>query len=111
MPSAVEKKILSSIAMNSDETSEPIEMLYLEKGAIQFIWSGGDASDGKIFVEISCEPKALNFVTIPKGELPTSTVNGTALVQMPDICYRWLRVRYTAGSNTTGSLSGYAVFK
>jgi len=111
MPSPVEIKIFNSLAMSASKTSDKVEMLYLEKGAIQLVWSGADTAVGKVYVEISCEPMALNFVTIPKGEINIATASGTALAQMPDICYRWMRLRYEPGSNTAGSISAYAVFK
>jgi hypothetical protein len=103
--------------MNADFISDVIDFKEMVVGSIQVMWDGNNADDATIVVE------ATNFVEHENSfdEIDCSEVTldddgskaqrKTKLFNLGIIGWRYARVKYFHGSNTTGSISVWALGK
>jgi hypothetical protein len=98
-----------ALSMAADFTTAALEVLYFDMGALQAVWSGTDSSDGILVVETSLD--AVNWCVESGSSL---TITGAADNQMYNVTsygQRYVRLKWTAGATTTGTIDFRSVLK
>ena len=99
-----ESSIASAVSMSSDFLSSNIDVTGLKSGSLEARWSGADQDDGTFVVE--CSNDGTNFSQY--GESGTSLggdLTDTQIWNILEFTTRFIRLRYTANSVTTGTFS------
>lgn len=97
--------------MASDYTSDTIDFTYCMIGSVQITWTGNSASNGEIYLESSLYDDDDWFDEII-GSAVTLSASGTGrgkkktvLWSHESMGFRFVRVQYLKGSNTTGTFT------
>jgi len=109
----------SGASMGSDQTSDLIDFKNMTTGSIQVKWEDQDADDGEIAIEVSNIPEEEWFDEIhqcPAIMSETGSGRGNKQVKLFDlgnsmIGFRYARVKFYHGSNTTGTITAIALGK
>lgn len=97
--------IASSVSMGADFTSAKIDVWGFDYGGIQYIWSGANATNAKIVPQMS--GNGVDFC----DWLPEANANrideasGCGMYDIAAYPFQWLRIRFIANSNTTGTIT------
>ena len=91
--------------------SQPQDVRYHNRGAIQAIWTGADATDALIVPQASLDK--VNWCDLASGSniKKVDAPSGNAMYEFTDIGYSYWRIRFDAVSNTTGTMQVYSVLK
>lgn len=85
-------------------TSLKSDVFNVEKhmiGSVHFVWSGVDATDGAINIEGSNDK--LNWQPLYDSNQIMSAASGNYIFEFYAFATRYIRLSYTANSNTTGT--------
>ena len=98
-------------SIGSDFNSPSQDVRYHNRGAIQAIWSGADATDAEIIPQASLDN--INWCDLASGSLikKVDAASGCQLYEVTDIGYSYWRVKFTANANTTGTIKIITVLK
>lgn len=93
--------------VTADFISKIIDFKEMNTATIQAIISGADANDGTFHLEVSliCDPDS--FVIYPGSERDETECSNFGW-EFKQSAWRYARVVYTHGSNTTGTVTIYA---
>lgn len=111
-------QIITSGDMSGSLTSIGIDLQQLVLGSVQAVWSGGSSPVGDLTLEVSNDivqvslgtnPAAnvSNWITYTGSTQSVSGNTGSAMYNITDMGYRWLRLKYT---RTSGSGTLNAIF-
>lgn len=100
-------EVQANVPASADFNSPGIDALYFDMGAIEVEWSGTDNA-GTVSIEGSigghwCEVAGLGF--------STTAGSGHELIGFPDFEFRQYRIKYIAGSTTTGNINARYLLK
>lgn len=91
---------LSANFVSAWHETHPFDM-----GSIQMIWSGADATDGVLMVQVSNDKENWADISSVSDAATVCAASGTVFNDFPDISWKYWRVNYTANSITTGTIS------
>ncbi len=102
--------------MRADFVSDIVDFKDMQVGSIQVKWSGNDALDGEIFVEGSNVPEDDWFDEVNLGykildDDGTKGKRKNQLFNLGLLGFRYARVKYFKGANTTGEIEIIALGK
>ena len=99
----------TSIAANFFSPSQDVR--FHDRGAIQAIWTGADATDAEIVPQASVNN--INWCDLASGTLikKVDDVSGDQLYEFTDIGYSYWRIKFVANTNTTGTIEIITVLK
>lgn len=100
-----------SRSLSSDFDSFAQEILYFDRGSVQFIWSGANSATAEIIPQASND--GVNWCDLASGtNIQKITVgSGCRMYNLPDLNYKWFRVSFSANSNTAGTASILTIMK
>lgn len=98
----------ADISMSSDFTTSALDVLYFDMGALQINWSGADATDGVVIIQGSID--GVNWCDIPTGRT-IDMAAGSQLFNVTSYGFRWVRLKFSANTNTTGTFNALSVLK
>lgn len=92
----------------SDFISDLIDFKEMNSGTIQLVINGADANDGvfQLYQSILCDPSS--FAKYPNGTLSMSGDCPNLAANICCIPFRYMRLGYTRGSDTQGTVTIYA---
>lgn len=96
-------------SMAADFTTEGLDVLYFDMGALQAIWTGTDSTTGVLTLETS-----LNNVDWCLESGSALTISEAACNQMYNITsygQRYVRLKWVAGDATAGTMNFRSVLK
>ena len=107
----VQRDLLVPTSMAADFTSPWQEVLYHNRGAIQAIWSGADATDAQVIPQASLD--TVNWCDLATGASieQISAAAGCLMYEFTDIGYSYWRIKFVANANTTGTIEVKTVIK
>jgi len=79
------------------------------KVSIHYVWSGLDAIDSNIVVQVSNDNT--NWQNLPIGVTNLNVAASNEMVFSQDIPYAYIRLYYTVGTVTAGTINAYVCFK
>lgn len=103
------EKVLDAVIVSADRTTAAIDASQLYAASIQAVIPSGTAT-GTLTIQFSNDapgPAApANWSTITGASVAVGAA-GTFIIVKTDLCYRWIRVKYTDGSSgaATGALT------
>lgn len=89
---------------NTNFTSEWIGIRNIEEFTIQAYWSGLDAVDGVLTVEVTIDKSIENLVSVIETKTLDSAT-GNHLFVATKAKYGYYRYKYTKNSNTAGTIT------
>lgn len=98
-------------SMGSDFNSQPQDVRFHNRGAIQAIWTGADATDATIIPQASLDKT--NWCDLVGGAniKKVNAASGCQLYEFVDVGYAYWRIKFTAVSNTTGTINIISILK
>lgn len=108
--------LFTDLDMSQDAVSEMIDFKEMTVGSWQAFWSGNDKLDGRLVAYGSNVREVDKFAKIHCGEHTLVETGGagdekTHLDNLGVIGFRYILLKYYAGSNTAGTLTAFAVGK
>lgn len=100
-----------SIPMNGNFFSPDFEIRYFDLGSLQCVWTGADTSAAQIIPQASND--RVNWCDLVSGTTikKTSVGSGCCMYFFNDTPSAWFRWSFVGNGNTTGTITGYAIFK
>lgn len=81
------------------------ETRYHDMGAMQLWWSGADVLTGTLIVQFSLDDIHWSDSVDAANAATICSTSGSAYFDFPDITCNYWRVKYTANTTTTGTIS------
>ena len=94
-----------SRSLASDFISPWHETRYHDMGAMQLWWDSADAIDGTFIVQFSLDKVHWNDSIEATDAATVCSATGGAYFDFPDITCNYWRIKYTANSITTGTVT------
>jgi hypothetical protein len=97
--------LLEDADAGSDFVSVSYDIGTFDMGSLQFCFTGADTKKGKFIVEVSnngygwCSPYPDSLTKT------TQTTDGCVMYDMPALPYNYIRARYKANANSTGTFT------
>lgn len=87
------------------------DVRYHNRGAIQAIWSGADATDAELIPQASLD--TVNWCDLASGTnlKKVDAASGCQLYEFTDIGYAYWRLKFDAKTNTTGTIHVIFILK
>ena len=99
-------EVMADASMAGDITSEILDLEHAKNASIQAIWSGNDAFDAQLELEVSNETLSSSFGPYPDNDSRHILISGetslTWVLISELLTTRYIRIKYTAVSVTTG---------
>lgn len=93
----------ASLNLASDTNTPPFEVKGLEVVSIQATWIGVTAFDGTMIIEASNNLLDWNVLDADENEITVDTGADSQIWNLQKNMNNYVRLRYTANSNTTGN--------
>lgn len=105
-------KILDNVALSGSFTSSTTNIQYLDHVAYQLAVSiPSGTNTGTFTVEVSIDGTTWDTLTLDPVIAPLTSVSTTISVNMINLVFPLIRLRFTAGSGTDGHVTAYLTAK
>lgn len=94
---------LDAVSMASNQTSSSTDLAFKDKGRAYAVWSGATNLTGTLDVQISNDN--VTWRTITAVTIPLDSASGSHEIVLPSMDFNYLRFKYTAGTENSGSLT------
>ena len=103
--------VIAGTSMGGDFNSSPQDVRYHNRGAIQAIWTGADATDANIIPQASLDKDSWCDLASGSNIKKVNSAAGCQLYEFTDIGYSYWRIKFEANTNTTGTIQVITVLK
>lgn len=101
---AIVTNLNAQYALTGDFVSDIWNVESLKSSSIQFNWTGADAVDSTLVPQVSNDGVNFSDADTPPPTLTLDAASGTKMwVFREELAVRYIRLSYTAASNTTGT--------
>ena len=103
--------VVAGRSIGADFNSPSQDVRYHNRGALQAIWTGADATDGELIPQASLDK--VNWCNLASGTTlkKVDDVSGNQIYEFTDIGYSYWRLQFLAKTNTTGTIEVISVLK
>lgn len=106
-----ELSITENRAMSADFFSADMEVKYHDMCGIQFVWAGADAVTGEVIPQASLD--RVNWCDLATGTAikKVDAATGCQIYSIEPVTFAWLRIKFKANTNTTGTITTFVLAK
>lgn len=103
--------VLPGTSISADFDSPKQDVRFHNRGAIQAVWTGADATDASIIPEASLD--TINWCALASGTnvKKVDAASGCQIYEFTDIGYAYWRIKFVANANTTGTIEVRTIIK
>jgi len=94
---------LATVDLGGDSTSAPFDCSPFTQVYVQVTWTGADATDGEFKCQLSVEGTSWADAGGERTRMPIDEPANTRSFFLKQVATRFLRVKYSANTNTTGT--------
>lgn len=96
-------------SMAADFTTEGLDVLYFDMGALQAVWTGTDSTTGILLVQTSLDN--VNWCDESGSALTITESAENQMYNVTSYGQRYVRLKWTAGDATAGTINFRSVLK
>lgn len=105
------KLVQEAVSLGVNSTTTHIDGRGFSSGSFHFIWSGANALDGQVQIQVSNDPTKTNWEDKDGAFLTLAGPAGSRIINVSSLSEAYARIKYTKNGNTTGLINCYFVGK